>query len=132
MELQLVRTYHPLGTNGSLFNGEQFICSTIELPWKGNKSRVSCIPEGRYELVKRYSARFKWHLWVKETPGRFFILIHPFNDAVKESKGCIACVTKHTGPGKGSQATASCEKLKALVYPVLERNEKVFITIKSV
>jgi hypothetical protein len=132
MELQLVRTYHPMGTNGSIFNGEQFICSTIELPWKENKSRISCIPEGRYELVKRYSLRFKWHLWVKETPNRFFILIHPFNDSVKESKGCIAAVTKHTGPGKGILSRLAFEKLKTWIFPVLERNEKVFITIKSV
>jgi hypothetical protein len=109
MELQLVRTYHPIGTNGSIFNGEQFICSTMELPWKENKSRISCIPE----------------------PNRFFILIHPFNDAIKESKGCIAAVTKLTGPGKGILSRLAFEKLKTWVFPMLERNEKVFITITS-
>ena len=132
MKLELIRTYNPDGVNGELLIDGVKVCNTIELPWKENQSRVSCIPEGKYELTKRYSLRFGWHLLVNNVVNRSYILIHAFNDAVKESKGCIACVTKQTGPGKGSMATAACEKLKGLVYPVLERNEKVFITIKSV
>jgi hypothetical protein len=48
-----------------------------------------------------------------------------------ELLGCIAPVTYHTGIGKGSFSRKALEKLKALVYPVLERNEEVKISIQS-
>jgi hypothetical protein len=83
MELILRRDHHPEGTNGSLCDGEQQICSTIELPWRQNQRMVSCIPEGRYELVKRYTDKRGWHLLVKNVPNRSGILFHPANDALK-------------------------------------------------
>jgi hypothetical protein len=131
MELVLVRTYHPMGTNGTLYNGEQLVCLTIELPWKDNKTSVSCIPEGRYELVKRYSEKYKWHLLLKKVPNRSFILIHPANDALKELRGCIAPVSQHMAPGKGLRSRIANGRLQALVFPILEKSKPVFITIKS-
>ena len=101
MELELTRTYFPNGCNGSIYCGGVFICHTIELPWRDNAKSTSCIPEGRYEIQKRYSPRFKWHLLVKGVPGRSVILIHPANDALKELKGCIAPVCTLTAEGKG-------------------------------
>jgi hypothetical protein len=47
------------------------------------------IPEGRYELVMQFSARFKMdtpHLL--NVPGRDFIEIHPGNSS-KDTEGCI-------------------------------------------
>lgn len=131
MELLLKRTYFTDGTNGKLYNGDQLICFTIELPWLDNKSRVSCIPEGRYELMKRYSPKFQWHLWLQQVAQRQLILIHPANDALKELKGCIALVSALTGSGKGSQSRAAFKKLCAIVFEALERNETVTITIQS-
>jgi hypothetical protein len=131
MELVLLRTYYPEGTNGSLLVDSVGLCHTIELPWKNNKQSVSCVPEGRYELVKRYSPKFKWHLLLCNVPNRHLILIHPYNDAMKEAKGCIAPVTTITGEGKGLKSRLVFEKLKAFVFPVLERGEKVFLTIRS-
>ncbi len=130
MELELLRTYFPKGTNGDIRKDGLALCHTIELPWKENKRWISCIPEGRYELVKRYSQKFKWHLQVVDVEGRDLILMHPANDALKELNGCIAPVTVLTGPGKGNSSRVVFDKLKALVYPALERKEKVFITIK--
>jgi hypothetical protein len=46
MELDLLRTYYPKGTNGSLLVNGVGLCHTIELPWKNNEQGVSCIPEG--------------------------------------------------------------------------------------
>jgi hypothetical protein len=131
MELDLLRTYYPKGTNGSLLVNGVGLCHTIELPWKNNEQGVSCIPEGKYELVKRYSPKFKWHLWVLHVPNRDMILIHPYNDAIKEAKGCIAPVTSITGEGKGNCSRVVFEKLKAFVFPVLERGEKVFLIINK-
>jgi hypothetical protein len=128
MELELFRTYDPEGTNGEL---KLVVCNTIELPWLQNERNVSCIPEGRYELRKRFIKKFGLHLLVVDVPDRSWILIHPANDAKTQLKGCIAPVTQLTGPGKGSESRLANEKLKAIVLEALERKEKVFITIKS-
>jgi len=128
MELELFRSYEPEGTNGEL---RLVVCNTIELPWLQNQRNVSCIPEGRYELKLRSTAKRGQHLLVLTVKGRDGILIHPANDASKELRGCIAPVTTLTGPGKGSQSRLANEKLKALVLEALERKERVFLTIKS-
>ncbi|MFZ2906265.1 MAG: DUF5675 family protein [Cyclobacteriaceae bacterium] len=128
MELELFRRYDPEGTNGEL---KLVVCNTIELPWLQNQRNVSCIPEGRYELKLRTTAKRGQHLMVLNVKGRNGILIHPANDALKELRGCIAPATTLTGPGKGSQSRLANEKLKALVLEALKRKEKVFITIKS-
>lgn len=131
MELELLRTYFPNGTNGDLLKDGLALCHTIELPWNENKRRISCIPEGRYELVKRYSQKFGWHLLVTNVEGRDLILVHPANDALKELNGCIAPVTTLTGQGKGNASRVVFNKLKALIYPALERKEQIFLTVKE-
>lgn len=131
MELELIRNYYTKGTNGLLCINNNFQCYTIELPWKDNLPRISCIPEGRYALKKRYSPKFKQHLLVCGVEGRDVILIHPANNALKELKGCIAPVTILTGEGKGSQSRIALEKIRIPVLKSLEKVEPVFLTIKS-
>jgi hypothetical protein len=131
MELELSREYYPEGTNGNIQHEGQLVCPSIELPWRENQRSVSCIPEGRYEVRKRYTQKRGHHLLIVDVRGRSGILIHPANDAQKELLGCIAPVTKLTGPGRGIQSRAANEKLKELVTAALDRKEKVFITIKS-
>jgi hypothetical protein len=129
MELVLIRTYHTDGTNGTLTINNSFQCYTIELPWVNNLPRRSCIPEGRYELKKRYSPKFKDHLLVQGVPGRSLVLLHPANDALTELKGCIAPVSSLDGAGKGSQSRKAFKKLLQLVYKALEL-ETVYLTIQ--
>ena len=130
MELELIRTYFPNGTNGEiLFNGTR-VCSSIELPWINNEHQVSCIPEGRYELKKRSTPERGEHLILANVPGRQLILIHAANDAKKELKGCIAPVSILTAEGKGSQSRIALAKLNAIVFPVLNEKKQFFLTIK--
>ena len=131
MVLVLSRTYFPDGTNGKLECEGKFICNTIELPWKKNKTKVSCIPEGKYFIKKRYSNKFKWHLEILNVDNRKFILIHPANNALQELKGCIAPVTQFSGSGLGLQSKQAFQKLKDLIYPILDRGENVSLIIKS-
>lgn len=131
MELALLRTYHENGTNGELWNGEQMICCTIELPWLQNRQNVSCIPEGRYELVKRNTKERGDHLHVVDVPDRSWILFHPANNALLELKGCIAPVSTLDGPGKGSASKKATAKLESLLFEAMERGEQVFINIKK-
>ena len=131
MELVLRRNYFPDGTNGTLECAGKFICHTIELPWKNNERRVSCVPEGKYFLTKRYSKKHKWHIEVRNVAGRGGILFHPANNALKELNGCIAPVTKISGAGLGLMSRKACAALKTLVYKALAQNEKVVLIIQS-
>lgn len=130
MDITLYRTYYTTGTNGALFINGALICYTIELPWLNNKPKQSCIPEGRYELVHRWSPKFEHHLLVTGVPHRSLILLHPANDAVKELKGCIAPVLVLTAPGRGNSSRRALTKLlKAIKHYPCE--EPIFITIKK-
>lgn len=131
MELTLIRTYLLEGSNGVLMCGDLKICSTIELPWKENQRKISCIPEGRYELKRRYTTRFGYHFMISHVPDRSNILIHAFNNALAESKGCIAPVTLVTGEGKGILSRLALARLVHLLYPVFEKSTSIFLTIKS-
>ena len=131
MVLVLKRTYFPEGTQGILEWQGNTICYTIELPWLENQKRISCVPEGEYVLQKRFSPKFEWHLHLQNVPGRNLILIHPANNALQELNGCIAPVTKFSGPGLGLMSRKAFSKLKNLVYPILEKNESVELIIKS-
>lgn len=131
MKLELIRTYFPNGTNGDILLDGDRLCSTIELPWKENKPQVSCIPEGRYELRKRYTPRFGRHFILMNVPNRSYILLHAANNALKETRGCIAPVSVLTGEGKGIQARTALAKIVALVYPELEKGKQVFLIIQT-
>ncbi|WP_278034961.1 DUF5675 family protein [Flavobacterium nitratireducens] len=131
MVIELSRTYFPEGTNGKLTCEGKLICNVIELPWKKNEKRVSCIPEGKYFIRKRYSQKFKWHLEITGVENRSLILFHPANNALKELNGCIAPVTKLSGPGLGLLSRKAFEKLKVMVYSVLDKQESVMLLITS-
>src|SRR5690606_26150009 len=111
VNVDLLRVSDTRGINGEIRMEGELVCYAIELPWKDNARNISCIPEGSYPLVKRYSKRFGWHILIKDVPDRSSILIHPANDAQKELQGCIAPVTRLTGPGKGSESRIAFEKL---------------------
>ena len=131
MVLLLTRTYFPNGTNGKLECEGKLICNTIELPWKNNETRVSCIPEGKYFIKKRYSQKFQWHLVIENVQNRSLILFHPANNALQELNGCIAPVTKLSGPGLGLMSRKAFTTLKRMVYKVLDTNESVELIVKS-
>ncbi|MEO8771518.1 MAG: DUF5675 family protein [Ferruginibacter sp.] len=130
MELELIRSYHPHGTNGMLYYKSSLQCYTIELPWQNNAPQHSCIPEGRYRLMIRYNQKHRTHFILDDVKDRDLILIHPANDALKELKGCIAPVTTLTGEGKGNNSKMAFDKLKNLIIGDI-RDAPVYLTIKS-
>lgn len=131
MELLLHRRYYKGGTNGLLSCGGRKICDTIELPWKDNRPRISCIPEGSYRLRKRHSRKFRSHLMLLNVPDRSLILILPANHAATELFGCIAPVTAISGEGSGTASRQAFWLLKDLVTTALDRGEEVVLTVKS-
>lgn len=129
--LTLKREYKTKGTNGKLLHGDELICNTIELPWEENQPRISCIPEGVYQLRKRSSPKFGNHLELLDVPSRFFILIHPANNAIQELNGCIAPVTTITGEGLGVQSRTAVAKVYKIVTDAMAEKKKVFISIEK-
>ncbi len=131
MELELIRTYYPEGTNAVISHKGKVVCHAIELPWRDNLTGQSCIPEGRYVLQKRFSARWKNHIEITNVPDRSLILIHPANDAKRELRGCVAPVRLISGVGTGHSSRKALDKLEKLVFEAFERQEQVIINIYS-
>lgn len=133
MELTLLRTYYPEGTNGQLMENEKPVSYTIELPWKNNEKRKSCIPEGRYLLKEFHSKKHGFVLEVCDVPNRSAILIHKANDAKKQLLGCIGPVTtldkKRMGVGWNSGKALAA--ILSIAIPAIEKGEEVVLTIKK-
>lgn len=93
MKIRIERVYYPQLTTGLSFvlddfGRKQFTFRTLELPWKDNKPRVSCIPEGTYKAIKHISPKFNKSFWLQNVPGRSEILVHPGN-YTSQILGCI-------------------------------------------
>lgn len=77
---------------------DTFSLRSLELPWKGNARRVSCIKPGTYRATVRLSPRFRRPVLIlHDVPDRDMIEIHPANWAGDEAlgwyselNGCIA------------------------------------------
>lgn len=67
-------------------NGNQFY--TLELGWHDNEKKISCIPEGKYEVIKRWSEKYGNHFHILNVPNRDYILIHHGN-YFTDILGCI-------------------------------------------
>jgi len=53
----------------------KFSCKTLELPWRDNQRRLSCIPAGRYQALRHECPRFGNSIWINGVPGRTGILL---------------------------------------------------------
>jgi hypothetical protein len=76
-------------TLGELECPDKKMFYTVELPWRNNERRVSCIPVGLYKMRLHTSPRFGPCYWLQDVPNRSEILIHAANH-YHELKGCIA------------------------------------------
>jgi hypothetical protein len=134
LELELLRDeFNETETLGKLSINGTYECETLELPWKDNERRVSCIPEGRYRICERYSDRFDNHLHINDVPARNLILIHPGNMHT-DILGCILPGEKR-GELKGKRAVLLSKramgKLMKKALPVLIEGGEVWINIKK-
>jgi hypothetical protein len=92
-------TLRRLATQGKQITGEiiragTVVAKTIELAWKNNARRISCIPIGTYTVVKRTSNKYGNHFHLINVPGRDMILIHSGN-YYSDSLGCIIVGSEH-------------------------------------
>lgn len=96
-------------------NTPLFTCFTGELPYRGNKTGISCIPLGSYTCQPWHSRRFPNHYNVMRVPNRVAILIHTGNFCGDRSlgylsnvEGCIL-VGRSFGSIKGQKAVLSSQ-----------------------
>lgn len=103
------------GTYGTLRFPDGTVLNTLELPWRNNEARISCIPPGQYECRKRPSVSFGAAYEVQKVPGRSAILIHAGNAAGSADKGMKAnsqgCILLGMDRGrKGNQKVITASK----------------------
>ncbi len=67
---------------------------TVELPWKNNRAKESCIPPGEYQVTIRHSPKYGKHYLINNVKGRDLILIHVAN-YTRELLGCIGVGLSH-------------------------------------
>jgi hypothetical protein len=109
-----VQTLGELAIND--FNGVTlFSCKTLELPFKDNLKRKSCIPKAAYKVKKRHSLKYGNHFHILNVPNRDFILIHNANYWF-QLLGCIAVGENHIDINKDckkdvTNSKATMEKL---------------------
>jgi hypothetical protein len=90
IELKVVRTNRfSKSLGGDLFVDGEFVCHTLELPWRWNKKNISCIPVGKYRCFWRHD-RDRIQVVDIPCPGgsRVAIQFHAGN-APKDSRGCV-------------------------------------------
>lgn len=98
MKLQIIRLYqtpidNPMQTESDwcVINDKYRVvyeCVGLELPWKENKRRISCIPDGTYKAIKHQSPKFGKSFWLQNVPNRSEILIHAGNYNT-DTLGCL-------------------------------------------
>lgn len=102
-------------------NRHVYECKALELPWRDNKPRISCIPAGRYRMEWRWSPRANRNLWwLENVPGRMAIQWHAANWP-KELLGCIAPCTHFADlDGDGIVDGANTRKALAALEQALD------------
>ncbi len=76
------------GTRGRAVLGSGEEWDSLELPWRGNRHLVSCIPTGAFKAAMSFSPHFRRELYeLHSVPDRSEIRIHSGNFAGDASKG---------------------------------------------
>ena len=93
VNLLIIRdTFTEKSTIGKLFINGEWMCDTLELPYKDNQRSISSIPAGNYKvrmrLARESASRDYLHLLVEDVKDRSYILFHSGNTA-KDTRGCI-------------------------------------------
>lgn len=117
--ITIVRAYHKDSTTGILtanWLGQKVDLFCIELPWKNNQRRVSCIPEGNYRCFSHTSPKFGRTFHIRDVPGRSEILIHVANKP-SELLGCIAPGMTASGNTAVNNSRNAMNKLINLLWP---------------
>lgn len=120
--------YQTLGEAKLYKDGEEiFSFKTLELPWKENQRRISCIPYGNYKAIKHTSPKFGECLWIKDVEGRSEILMHKGNYK-KDTLGCILCGEDFVDiDGDGHKDVTNSKKTMSKILSLID-SDSVMLT----
>lgn len=133
------RLYRKDATESELWFRDTLFCYILELEWRNNQRRISCIPEGEYELLPRFTPKRGEHIILSKVPNRDSILIHAGNDVSIEdgddadSLGCLLpqtaiMTTKGKTVGVGSREANKL--LTRLIYSFFGKKTRMFLRIE--
>jgi len=129
------------GISGFIVIDGEFQCFSLELPDKGNRQKVSCIPRGKYEIkfreeptgmTMRYRTKYDWfnhHLCLQNVKDRSGIYIH-IGNSVKDTYGCILTGQQINTDLWLSNSRKAFRPFYSTVSTALRKDEKVTITIE--
>ncbi len=91
--IQKIERDTPKGRVSSIYVNGEYVCKSLELPYKDNQPYISSIPIGNY-IVRRshfYGGKNKGKACLRfdDVPNRSGILVHSAN-TIDELQGCIA------------------------------------------
>jgi len=88
--IELIRLEENLefGTFGILKIQKEVFCFTLEPPDTLNTRSESSIPAQQYICKRHISPKFGETFWIKDVPGRSFIMFH-WGNWIKNTLGCI-------------------------------------------
>lgn len=94
---------------------------TVERPWLGNAPKISCIPEGTYQLERSFFHRGGYPAYeIKGVPGRSRILFHVGN-TMEDVEGCVAVGLDLGVVGSRWGVVHSREAFRRLMQALAER-----------
>lgn len=135
MELTVQRLYKKATyTIGKMLVDGYKFCDTLEDRVRDLKKErkvygETAIPEGRYRVIMTFSPKFKRQMpLLCAVPYFEAIRIHPLTTA-KQTEGCIG-VGENKIKGGLINSRMWSDKLNELINEAVEREEKVYITIK--
>ncbi len=70
IDFRIIRGEKGLNATFGEITAGDFVCKSLELPFRGNKKNVSCIPAGVYTyIVLKSSRRIPYpHIWIMNVP----------------------------------------------------------------
>src|ERR1700752_56692 len=91
------------GTFGTIILQDGWTCFTGELPWRDNKSNISCVPPGSYAVMPFTSSTHGKCLKLENVPNRTDVEIHAGNWCGDVSMGydsdLLGCIIVGTNVG---------------------------------
>ena len=103
----------------------EVVAQTLELPWLGNRRRVSCIPCGEYVMERIESPKFGEVYEIQGVENRSEILIHKGNN-VDDTSGCILVGSSRVGGDLYGSRVAFDDMMRLLV------EERYMLGVKEV
>jgi len=93
MYLLLRNKLNPTHSRGTLFLNGEILCHTLCLPYVGNHTNISCIPDGIYDLAPHNTKKFPDTFRIENVPNRTAILFHTGN-RLRDTHGCFLVGTE--------------------------------------